>query len=424
MLCFRLVAWVICILGASLLCASTAWSQDTKTTAVASDDAVVRAKPTDCLRVATFNVSFNRKTAGKLTEDLKSGDVQIQRVATILRALRPDIVLLNEVDYNAAEDNAKLFAQRYLADDKADILGGHAWPMEYTYSAPVNTGVPSGLDINGNSKVDDPEDAWGFGTFPGQYGMAILSRYPIKTADVRTFQNLKWSAMPDAKQPFDPTSKQPYYKPEVWSQLRLPSKSFWDVPIETPFGLISVIASHPTPPAFDGPADHNGCRNHDEIRLIVDYLSPTGNSYMIDDQGRQGGRLSKYPFVVLGDLNSDPVDGESQRGAIRQLISHSNVAQIDAPTSRGAVAAAKAQAKKNLEHTSPSEQDTADFFDGAVGNLRVDYALPSKDLSVISSGVFWPGKDEHKTNPAIIEKLSDASDHHAVWIDVRFGPSK
>jgi len=31
--------------------------------------------------------------------------------------------------------------------------------------------------------------------------------------------------------------------------------------------VIHILASHPTPPVFDGVEDRNGRRNHDEIRL-------------------------------------------------------------------------------------------------------------------------------------------------------------
>ncbi|MEO1673169.1 MAG: phytase, partial [Cyanobacteria bacterium J06631_2] len=38
--------------------------------------------------------------------------------------------------------------------------------------------------------------------------------------------------------------------------------------------------------------------------------------------------------------------------------------------------------------------DTADFSDNASGNLRVDYVLPSTDLSITEAGVFWTTEDD------------------------------
>ena len=52
---------------------------------------------------------------------------------------------------------------------------------------------------------------------------------------------------------------------------------------------LHVLASHPTPPTFDGPEDRNGRRNHDEIRFWADYISPGQSGYIVDDEGRSGG---------------------------------------------------------------------------------------------------------------------------------------
>ncbi|MEM8733253.1 MAG: endonuclease/exonuclease/phosphatase family protein, partial [Planctomycetota bacterium] len=110
----------------------------------------VKAK--GAIRVATYNVSLNRPVAGKLADDLRGGDAQAKAVAAVIRAVRPDILLLNEIDYEPSGKNggnASLFASRYLAVETEDSLGGGACSMPYVYSAPVNTGVPSEMDLNG-----------------------------------------------------------------------------------------------------------------------------------------------------------------------------------------------------------------------------------------------------------------------------------
>ena len=74
----------------------------------------------------------------------------------------------------------------------------------------------------------------------------------------------------------------------------------------------------------------------------------------------------------------------------------------------------------NANHKSDAGEDTADFNDTSVGNLRVDYALPSKHLEVVASGVFWPlYEDVPSDKVEVLKKLLDASDHHLVWVDVR-----
>ena len=44
----------------------------------------------------------------------------------------------------------------------------------------------------------------------------------------------------------------------------------------------------------------------------------------------------------------------------------------------------------------------------------LDYVLPSRGLKVIGCGVFWPASDETG------HELTDASDHHLVWVDIEW----
>ena len=88
-----------------------------------AQEPLVPAKPEGCLRIATLNASLNRGAAGQLTRDLTHGDAQAEAIAATIRAVRPDILLLNEIDYSDVEDNAALFASRYLEADAPDVLG-------------------------------------------------------------------------------------------------------------------------------------------------------------------------------------------------------------------------------------------------------------------------------------------------------------
>jgi Endonuclease/Exonuclease/phosphatase family len=384
---------------------------------------LIPAKVADSIRIASFNVSMNRSGKDRLTEDLERGDPQIKTIAAIIRAVRPDIILLNEFDYSTKLNNVLLFQQKYLNDAAIDMLGNGPHPLPHYFSAPVNTGEPSGMDLNQNGRTDDPEDAWGFGRFPGQYGMAVLSRFEIDAKASRTFQKLLWSQFANASRPIVPSSNQPYYDEATWKQLRLPSKSLWDIVINVNGKPIHLLASHPTPPAFDGPEDRNGCRNQDEIRLLVDYVSPsTGPSdkaeFWIDDQGRPGKLARQSKFVIAGDLNSDPADGDNASQAIRQLLALPIIQASITPQSEGAISAARKQAKKNAEHRGNPAFDTADFNDQVVGNLRVDYVLPSVGLRVLATGVVWPTVDENNPSSEILRSINAASDHHLVWIDV------
>lgn len=363
------------------------------------------------VRFATFNVALNRPAAGELLRELRGGaSAQARRIAEILQRVRPDVVLLCEVDRDEAGEAAAVLQREYLA-----VPQNGQQPLQYGFSfhGPVNTGEPSGHDLDRDGTTDGAGDAFGYGAFPGQYGMLLLSRHPILAGAVRTFRTLPWSRMPGSLRPAA------FYRDDAWAALRLSSKSHWDVPIgvgDPAQGgrVIHALCSHPTPPVFDGPEDRNGCRNHDEIRFWVDYLSPGAADWIVDDAGQAGGLAADQAFVVMGDLNSDPHDGDSQRTALAALLGHARV-QDPEPRSTGGAEQAKKQFGANAQHRGDAALDTGDFADTpgqGPGNLRVDYVLPARALRVAASGVFWPRPFEPGA------ALADASDHRLVWVDL------
>ena len=104
--------------------------------------------------------------------------------------------------------------------------------------------------------------------------------------------------------PIDPTTGKNWYNEQEWQNIRLSSKSFWDLPISVNNKTVHILASHPTPPVFDGLEDRNGKRNHDEVRLVADYINNA--DYIYDDKGKKGGLNAQSRFVILGDLNAAP----------------------------------------------------------------------------------------------------------------------
>jgi len=381
-------------------------------------DAARPAHVNGTLRVATYNTSLYDDAASGLVRRLEAGDDRARRIAAVLQRVRPDIVLLNEFDHDSAHRAADLFQRDYL--EQAQPGGGAPLRYPHRYLAPVNTGVPSGLDLDRSGAVggvgrDHGNDAWGYGLHPGQYGMLVLSRHPIDAAAARTFQLLKWSAMPDAARPLDPDSGAPFHPDATWAQLRLSSKSHWDVPIRVPGGTLHLLASHPTPPVFDGPEDRNGARNADEIRLWREYISTGDKPWLCDDAGRCGGLDAGARFVIAGDLNNDPVDGDGRHDAIVDLLGHPRVLRHPTPRSEGAIGAAAKYAAAGIAHRGAAAHATGDFGD-RVGTLRLDYVLPSTGLRLAGSGVYWP----ESTTPA--GALVTASDHRLVWVDVAIEP--
>ncbi|WP_433852055.1 endonuclease/exonuclease/phosphatase family protein [Stenotrophomonas nitritireducens] len=394
------------LLALTMLCAAC-----TSTAPAAPDAPAATAQ----LRLATYNTSLYSDEAGGLIAELEGDSAHARKIAAVLQQVRPDLVLLNEFDFDDAHRAADLFQQRYLETPQAG--GGEALRYPYRYLAPVNTGVPSGLDLDNNGSVggkgrERGNDAWGYGLHPGQYGMLVLSRYPIDTAAVRSFQLLKWSALPGALRPVDPETGKPFWNDAVWSQLRLSSKSHWDVPVHTPLGTVHVLASHPTPPVFDGREKRNAARNHDELRLWKEYLDGGDTPWLCDDQGRCGGLAADARFVIVGDLNNDPVDGDGRHDAILELLEHPRVLRYPTPTSVGGEQTSLAYAEKGIARRGAPQHATGDFGPRS-GTMRLDYVLPSTGFSYIGSGVFWPADGSAEA------AIADGSDHHLVWVDVR-----
>jgi len=373
----------------------------------------------DPVRFASFNASLNRTVEGELIMDLSTpDDQQAANVAEIIQRTRPAVILINEFDFDADGTALRLFQDNYLS-----VPHNGAPPIDYPYAftAPSNTGVPSGFDLNNDGTVGGPDDALGFGFFPGQFGMAVYSKYPIDTAGVRTFRNFLWKDMPGALLPDDPSTPAPadWYSPAELAVLPLSSKSHWDLPIQVGGGSVHFLVSHPTPPVFDGEEDRNGRRNFDEIGLWADYISPLRGRYIYDDQGKRGGLGVGERFVIAGDQNSDPFDGDSIPGAAQQLLDNRRVNDAMPPDSLGGVEASLRQRGINLEHEGPARFDTADFSEPAPGNLRVDYVLPSGQIGIRQSAVFWPTS----ANP-LFRLTGDgsfpfpSSDHRLIWADL------
>ncbi len=360
--------------------------------------------PCGPLRVATYNASLNRSSAGRLISDLSTpNNLPARRVAEVVQQVRPDILLINEFDYDANGDAARLFQENYLSIGQNTTGVVTAPPIDYPFRfvAPSNTGVSSGVDFDGNGSTDD----YGFGNFPGQFGMAVYSRFPVLISQSRTFQTFLWKDMPGHRIPAN-------YTQDGIDNARLSSKSHWDLSIDVDGQRVHLLASHPTPPVFDSPVfDENGRRNADEIRFWTDYIDPASSGYIYDDMGVIGGLSDGDRFVVVGDFNSDPFDGDSLPGAADQLLDSPLVNTSLVPASAGGVEDSILEGGINDTHLGDPAHDTADF--AAPGNLRVDYALPSANMTLLGGGVFWPTRDNPLAAPAF-----GASDHRLVFVDI------
>ncbi len=352
-----------------------------------------QVNPTDHenVRIATFNIW--ELTEAKLDQTNKNGtgsNRQLKGAAEIIQRTRPDILLINEIDVgNGDTSYARRFSRRYL-----EVSQNGQTPISYPeiFADEVNTGTPSGFDLDNDGRSNGPGDALGYGRYVGQYGMTVLSRFPIDRKNVRTFRTLSWTKMPNALIPDGNDNKPTWFSREEADALPLSSKSHWDVPIQIGTETIHLLCSHPTPPIFDGKEDRNGRRNFDEIRFWADYISGGKDAaYIVDDQGRTGPLALSAKFVILGDLNADPKKDPAPYGqpAIQLLLGHTKI-------------------KDGVSKLTNAR--TCDFG-------RIDYVLPSSDLNVTDSGVFWPKPNDPLRR--LVQRRESSSDHRLVWVDIK-----
>lgn len=332
----------------------------------------------ETLRVATYAAPLSRDGPGLLLRDIGKGDDPgIVAILAVLGAVEADVVVLTDFDFDHDQQALTAFAA--------------AAGYPHFHSRAPNSGVPTGLDLDGNGKRGEARDAQGYGRFTGDGGMAVLSRYPVIADAVQDHSGLLWQDLPDAKRPSTMTD-------EVAGVQRLSSSGHWVVPVMAPDGRVDVLASSHTPPVFDGPEDRNGLRNHDELVLWQKVLD-----------GAYG--PAPEDFIFAANFNLDPMDGEGRVAVIKDFLTDPRL-QDPAPRSIGGQIAA------SPNHEGDPGRDTADWSETGPGNLRVSYVLPAATWEVLDAGVFWPAPDDPKA--ALLGKEGDAAGpHHLVWVDIR-----
>ncbi len=324
------------------------------------------------LRVAYWDVELNRRGPGLLLQDIQRGkDPQLAAVLSVAKQLDADILVLSGIDYD--HDGIALGAF-------ADRLGRAGSPYPYRFTRRPNTGLATGLDLDGDGRLGGPGDAQGWGRFSGEGGLAVLSRLPFDTAAFRDFSGFLWRDLPGALLP-------PGADERAMAVQRLSTTAHWALPVMLPDGRrLTLLLWHATPPVFDGPEDRNGRRNHDEAAFWLRLLA-----------GDLDVPAPEPPFVLAGTANLDTVAGDGRPDALEALMASP---KLQNPAPRGT--------------SGETALATADFSarEGP-GRLRVDYMLPSADLTVAGAAVLWP-----KAGDPLAETLVTASRHRPVTVDL------
>lgn len=409
-----LLIFLVCVTSMFVACSdddSTGGSSSQASSSSSSSSSAPAALPVtacaaDSFRVATFNIQNLTSASLRVTNH-----TTVLKAAAIIKLVRPDILVLNEIDHDYVNldkglaHNARLLATNYL------MKGTNGIVYPYAYAAACNTGINSGIDLNGNGVTATTvgaagygDDCYGYGDYVGEYSIAILSRYPITDAQARAFRTMLWKDLPNNSMP----TQGFWTNANIQANFRLSSKSHWDVPVVVNAKTIHLLLSHPTPPGFDSsPYWHNRRRNHDEIKFWAHYI--TNDFRLKDDSGAMGGLATGSSFVIAGDLNCYPNSTTynwDNALAINFLLTNANVLDPGTFTVSAGGASGKATgAPKYYERT------TATWGDGA----RVDYVLPNKTATVTGGGVYWPLASADPTGAAY---ATSASDHHLVWVDI------
>ncbi len=303
-----------------------------------------------------------------LRDILSDEDEQVAAVIKVVRRIDPDVLVLGDIDYDHGALALSALSARF---------GGY--PNQFM-RAP-NRGVQSGFDLDGDGRFGRASDAWGYGEYRGQGGLAILSKYPF--GEVIDYSAMPWVQLNDR-----------LALPQTSDIHPLSTTAHWEVPVLLPDDQwITLLTWHATAPVFDGPDDRNGRRNHDEAAFWLHRLknAPPPNP------------------IIAGFANLDPMDGDGRPEALSALLAHPALQDVQ-PESEGAILAGAF----DKSHRGPAKLDTADWPEDGPGNLRVDYVLPSADLQVLDAGVFWPTPDQLFGSDVV-----RASRHRLVWVDLR-----
>ena len=327
------------------------------------------------MRIATYNPEMTDQGPGLVLQSLRRGDdPKMIAIAAVIVAVSADVLLLTGLDYDAMGLTLGALAENLAT-------AGAVYP--YQLALRPNTGMATGFDLDGNGRLGEPRDAMGYGRYAGAAGMAILSRYPIDTANIRDFSAYLWADLPsNLMQDAAP----------IRAIQRLSTTGMYAVPVLLPGGKsLKLLAYYATPPVFDGAEDRNGRRNHDETAFWL---------RLLDGQLPFAAPLPL--FVVLGQPNLDPADGEGRPAALRALLAHPALQDLAPRGTSG---------RSDAKQRGDAAMDTA-LYD-AIGGLRVEQVLPSADLAVAASGVLWPPPSDPMT-----ATIATASRHRPVWVDI------
>lgn len=329
------------------------------------------------LRVATYDVDLGRDGPGLLLHELgQEPKPPLATVLAVIKAARPDLLLLCDFDHDLRGQALAAFAARLRE-------GPDGIDYAYSYDGPVNAGVDSGLDLDGDGKRLGWDDALAWGRFPGNGGMALLSRYPVDLDAARSFRRLRWEDLPGAELPTRADGS-PFPSAEGRRCCRYPRAA-----TGTCRCCCRTAGACICSPPIRRPRSMTGRKR--PMRGATMTRSPSGRSISAarpSPTTRAGARPGRTRRSWCSAI-SMPIRGPAGGGALGRLLADPRLQDPGGgPTAR---------------------------FRGKKGprDLRLDYVLPSRDLTVTGSGVFWPEEGE-----PLAEAVAAGPAHRLVWVDL------
>lgn len=333
---------------------------------------------------------------------LERQDQQVVSAANIIRQLKPQLVSINEIQFDVEKaNNATKQANEYewQKQQNMDLLLQSAFSDQYEWNitfAPANTGMRSKPDENGKylsrqpRTPDDPlwdlVDQANFGLFPGQYSTGFATTFPISARLI--VQDLTWMD-------WDPTIDLSSFDigGVKADEYELFDKNFNVSWITIEGKELAVITFH-TVPAFDfgNPLSPNKERNEAQLSFLEWFLlgqcetdSPsTIRSCKTKLRPLQAGTS----FIAVGDFNvaldSDNPGAEVIKRILASELVHDRISEIPG------------KALEGVPHI--KSHDT--FFSSG---WRLDYSPMQLDYFLVSSDLNIHRLETYFTNPQLMD---------------------
>lgn len=349
-------------------------------------------QPSPSVRVAQYNISL----LGSVK--LKTDNPQVAAAADVIARFDPDIIAINEIafDLTGVDPEPGTFSDGMqngaLLAEKLNAVTPGA-PYEFHVLTFGNSGVLwEGYDAANH----DPYFAERGNGGVGQFNYAVLSRYPILEDDARVIVDVAWDSLPGHVGP----TMQADIGVAIPPGYPIFAKGLVIVPIDVDGRVLHLVMNHPFPP-INQPV--NPYRHHDELlamKLLLDGDLPGVEPLPADAR-----------FVIAGDLNVDPDDGDALPGTIEQLFDHPLVVASQPNDGHGTFGNTPEQ---NTQASACPANDGPD--PSTDRQLQLDYLMPSTTIGPpLATGMFFP---DPVAEPADWQLACMASDHFLLWADL------